>query len=75
MGTPEVRRKDLKMINGYPMVYAFALNWERMEEFQSRPDDIVITTFPKSGEFCVLKNADLTLTFVNKIVSDFILFN
>lgn len=63
----------MKMINGYPMVYAFALNWERMEEFQGRPDDIVISTFPKSGEFCVLKNADLTLTFVYKIVLDFIL--
>lgn len=60
MGTAEdVCRKDLKIIRGYPMVYAFALGWEKIEEFQSRPCDIVIPTYPKSGESCVLNNPGL----------------
>jgi hypothetical protein len=59
----DVWRKDLKMIHGYPMIYAFALNWERIEEFQSTPGDIVITTYPKSGESFILKNPGLICLF------------
>ncbi|KAL6041700.1 hypothetical protein STEG23_009892 [Scotinomys teguina] len=61
MGTPDVWRKDLKVIHGCPMVYAFALDWERIEEFQSRQDDLVITTYPKSGTTWISEIVDMVL--------------
>lgn len=51
----DVLRKNLKMVHSYPITYAFANNLEKCEQFHSRPDDIVIATYPKSGEFCGLK--------------------
>lgn len=51
----DVMRKNLKIVHGYPITYAFASSLEKIEQFHSRLDDIVIATYPKSGEFCGLK--------------------
>ncbi|KAM9678575.1 LOW QUALITY PROTEIN: sulfotransferase 1B1-like [Trichechus inunguis] len=64
--------KNLKMVYGYPMIYAFA-NKENIEQFQSRPDDMVIDTCPKSGTIWIseivgsLKDRD-----IKKCKQDFI---
>ncbi|XP_043825518.1 sulfotransferase family cytosolic 1B member 1-like [Dromiciops gliroides] len=52
-------RHDVKIIHGYPMIYAFTYNWERIEQFQCKPDDVWLITFPKSGTAWVSEIMDL----------------
>ncbi|XP_069100143.1 sulfotransferase 1 family member D1-like isoform X2 [Pleurodeles waltl] len=44
-----VPRLPLKMVRGYPLMQYFAENYAQVEKFQARTDDLLISTYAKSG--------------------------
>ncbi|XP_069838347.1 sulfotransferase 1A1-like [Dendropsophus ebraccatus] len=54
-------RPPLRLVGSMPILGAFADNWENVEQFQFREDDLLISTYPKSGTTWVSKIVDLIL--------------
>lgn len=47
----EMPRPELFDFHGVSMTHYFTDNWENIQNFQARPDDILIATYPKAGQF------------------------
>ncbi|XP_053480551.1 cytosolic sulfotransferase 3-like [Ictalurus furcatus] len=44
-----ISRPEMFEFEGISMVHYFTDNWENVQNFQARPDDILIATYPKAG--------------------------
>ncbi|KAJ8394753.1 hypothetical protein AAFF_G00041080 [Aldrovandia affinis] len=52
-------RPELFDFHGVAMVHYFTDNWENVQNFQAKPDDILIATYPKAGTTWVSHMLDL----------------
>ncbi|KAM6982249.1 cytosolic sulfotransferase 3-like [Tautogolabrus adspersus] len=55
----DVLRPELFEFHGVSMTHYFTDNWENVQNFKARPDDIVIATYPKAGTTWVSYILDL----------------
>ncbi|XP_027023119.2 cytosolic sulfotransferase 3-like [Tachysurus fulvidraco] len=44
-----ITRPEVFEFEGISMVHFFTDNWEKVQNFQARPDDILVATYPKAG--------------------------
>lgn len=42
-------RPELFDFYGIPMIKIFTSDWEKIQNFKARPDDVLIATYPKAG--------------------------
>uniref|UniRef100_A0A8C8SA59 Sulfotransferase n=1 Tax=Pelusios castaneus TaxID=367368 RepID=A0A8C8SA59_9SAUR len=55
----EPPRPAMIPIRGVPMIKHFAENWGEVERFQAQPDDLLISTYPKSGTTWISEIIDM----------------
>lgn len=55
----DVFRRELVDVEGIPLFWSIAEHWSQVESFEARPDDILISTYPKSGTTWVSEILDL----------------
>ncbi|KAM9237929.1 LOW QUALITY PROTEIN: sulfotransferase 1 family member D1-like [Dugong dugon] len=46
---PDVFRRELVDMQDVPVFWSIAQEWTQVESFEARPDDLLISTYPKSG--------------------------
>lgn len=51
--------KTMVLVHGIPIGAGSAENWEQVEEFQARSDDVIIATYPKAGTTWVSEIVDM----------------
>ncbi|KAM8939220.1 sulfotransferase 1B1-like [Pelodytes ibericus] len=51
--------QELVSLRGVPMAKENAENWERVDQFQARSDDVIIATYPKAGTTWVSEIVDM----------------
>lgn len=52
-------RQPLSYVNGIPLIKYFAEALDHLQSFQARPDDLLISTYPKSGTTWVSEILDM----------------
>ncbi|XP_051822400.1 sulfotransferase 1 family member D1-like [Antechinus flavipes] len=55
----EMFRQELVDVQGIPLFWTIAEAWSQVEGFEARPDDLLISTYPKSGTTWVSEILDL----------------
>uniref|UniRef100_A0A8C4QQ06 Sulfotransferase n=1 Tax=Eptatretus burgeri TaxID=7764 RepID=A0A8C4QQ06_EPTBU len=56
---PEHSRGKMSSVQGVPMVEHFVENWEEKQNFETRPDDLLLATYPKAGTTWIQEIVDL----------------
>ncbi|XP_013931685.1 PREDICTED: sulfotransferase family cytosolic 1B member 1-like isoform X2 [Thamnophis sirtalis] len=54
-------RYPLTLVRGIPLMEPIANQWDPIENFQARPDDLIISTYPKAGTTWMQEIVDLVL--------------
>ncbi|XP_062055214.1 sulfotransferase 1 family member D1 [Lepus europaeus] len=52
-------RRELVDVQGVPLFWGIAEEWAQVESFEARPDDLLISTYPKSGTTWISEILDL----------------
>ncbi|KAL6041701.1 hypothetical protein STEG23_009893, partial [Scotinomys teguina] len=55
----DVFRRELVDVQGIPLFWSIAEQWSQVESFEARPDDLLISTYPKSGTTWISEILDL----------------